>query len=382
VADNLHGSDEAVSREGGPRPRSSPSQVTPRTVVVVILVAAAVLGGLYLLWQLRQLVGWCLVGLFLAAALDPVVDRLQRAGIKRGLAIGLTYLGLLVAIVALGALVMPLLIDQTRALIDFAITLSQQPEGWLGFLRDLADRYSLGWVVDALGTQSSDLPRQLGQSVENFLLSTGGLLASAVGFVAAFITILVVAFFLLLDGERFLDLGLRLLAEPQRSRVRLMLERSAEAVSGYVTGNLAISLICGVGVYIVLILLGMPYALTLALIVAVLDVIPQIGAPLGGALLVIFGLTIDPWASLILLIYFVVYQMVENYILTPVVYSRSVHQHPLVVFIAVLAGGLLFGVLGALLAIPVVEVLRIVGAEWLSSRTASRAQETKGSDGE
>src|SRR3954454_21135938 len=97
----------SMSSEGGARPRPSASQVTPRTVVVVILTAAATLGVLYLLWQLRQLVGWCFVALFVAAALDPVVDRLQRAGIKRGLAIGLTYLGLLVAIVGLEALLVP-----------------------------------------------------------------------------------------------------------------------------------------------------------------------------------------------------------------------------------------------------------------------------------
>jgi predicted PurR-regulated permease PerM len=371
-----------MSREGGTRARSSPSQVTPRTVVVVILTATAVLGTLYLLWQLRQLVGWCFVALFLAAALDPVVDRLQRAGIKRGLAIGLTYLGLLVAIVGLEALLVPLLIDQTGALIDYATTLSQRPGGWLGLIKDLANQYSLGWVVDALDKQLSDLPTQLAQSAESLLSFSGDLLVSAVGFVTAFVTILVVAFFLLLDGERFLELGLRLLAEPQRPRVRRILERSGGAVSGYLSGNFAISLICGVAVYIVLILLGIPYALTLALIVAVLDLIPQIGAPLGGALLVIFGLTVDPWASLILLIYFVVYKLVEDNILTPVVYSRSVHLHPIVIFVAVLAGGLQFGILGALLAIPVAEVIRIVGEEWLASRVTSRGQGAEDTGGE
>jgi predicted PurR-regulated permease PerM len=371
-----------MSREGGTRARSSPSQVTPRTVVVVILTATAVLGTLYLLWQLRQLVGWCFVALFLAAALDPVVDRLQRAGIKRGLAIGLTYLGLLVAIVGLEALLVPLLIDQTGALIDYATTLSQRPGGWLGLIKDLANQYSLGWVVDALDKQLSDLPTQLAQSAESLLSFSGDLLVSAVGFVTAFVTILVVAFFLLLDGERFLELGLRLLAEPQRPQVRRILERSGGAVSGYLSGNLAISLICGVAVYIVLILLGIPYALTLALIVAVLDLIPQIGAPLGGALLVIFGLTVDPWASLILLIYFVVYKLVEDNILTPVVYSRSVHLHPIVIFVAVLAGGLQFGILGALLAIPVAEVIRIVGEEWLASRVTSRGQGAEDTGGE
>ena len=146
--------------------------------------------------------------------------------------------------------------------------------------------------------------------------------------------------------------------------------------------NLVISLICGVAVYnMVLALLGMPYAVTLALIVAILDLIPQIGAPLGGALLIIFGLTIEPWYSLILLIYFVTYKVVEDNVLTPVVYGRSVKMHPLAVFIAVLCGGLLFGILGALLAIPVAAIIRIVGGEWLASRTRSRAPEARGVGG-
>ena len=95
------------------------------------------------------------------------------------------------------------------------------------------------------------------------------------------------------------------------------------------------------------------------------------------------GLTIEPWYSLILLIYFVTYKVVEDNIVTPVVYGRSVEMHPLAVFIAVLCGGLLFGILGALLAIPVAAIIRIVGGEWLASRrTMSRAPEASRAGGE
>ena len=200
-------------------------------------------------------------------------------------------------------------------------------------------------------------------------MSTGGFLISAAGFVVALITILVVSFFLLLEGERFVDLGLNLFPEPQQPHLKRVLRQGAQAVSGYVTGNLTISLICGVAIYVVLLVLGMPYAVVLALIVAILDLIPQIGAPVGGGLLVVVGLLIDPWKSLILLVYFVLYKVVEDNILTPLVYSRSVQLHPLVIFLAVLAGGLLYGILGALLAIPAAEVIRILAAEWLATRS-------------
>ena len=360
---------DRAERQDGAWPRFSPSQVRPLTVAVVILTAIVVLSGLYLLWQLRHIVVWFVIALFLAAALNPYVTWIQRRRIKRSLAILLTYVGLLVGAVGLVALVLPALITEIRALVAFITTLAQDPGGWIGSLEDFASRYGLGSLVDALVEQLGELPERLAQLVESFLLSAGGLLVGASDFVVAFITILVIAFFLLLESERFVNTGLQLFNEPQRPRVRGILNRSAGAVSGYITGNLTISLICGVGVYVVLLLLGMPYAAALALIVAVLDLIPFIGAPLGGAMLVIVSLFIDPFDSLIILVYFVVYKLVEDYILTPVVYSRSVQLHPLAIFLAILAGGVLYGVLGALLAIPIAEIIRILGAEWLTTRT-------------
>lgn len=250
---------------------STPSQVSPRTVAVVILTAAAVLGGLYLLWQLRHIVALFVIALFLAVALNPLVSWLQQHHIKRSIAILLTYVVLLLVVVGLGALVVPLLVSEVEALINFAISLSQQPEGWVGALKNLANQYGLGWVIDTFSAQISNLPAQLVQWGESFLSSAGGFLVSAAGFVIGFITVLVIMFFLLLDGEYFVDAGLQLLDEPQRLRAERILIRSAGAVSGYITGNLTISLICGVGVYILLIILGMPYSIVLALIVALLD---------------------------------------------------------------------------------------------------------------
>jgi predicted PurR-regulated permease PerM len=343
----------------------------------VILTAVVVLSGLYLLWQLRHIGVWLVIVLFLAAALNPYVSWLQQRRVKRSLAILLTYVGLLVGAVGLVALVLPALISEVRALISFITTLAQHPGGWIESLEDLASRYGLGSLVEALVEQLGELPERLAQLVESFLLSAGGLLVGASDFVVAFITILVIAFFLLFESERFVDIGLQLFDEPQRPRVRRILNRSAGAVSGYVTGNLTISLICGVGVYIVLLLLGMPYAAALALIVAVLDLIPFVGAPLGGAMLVIVSLFIDPFDSLVLLIYFVVYKLVEDYILTPVVYSRSVQLHPLAIFLAILVGGVLYGVLGALLANPIAEIICILGTEWLAARTQQSSEPSR-----
>jgi len=349
-------------------PDSSTSQVTPRTVVVVILTAVLVLGGVYLLWQVREVIGWCVIGLFVALALNPAVNWLQRRHIKRITAILVTYLGLLLGVIGTIALLVPLLVTQIKSLAKLAVAVSQNPEEWLGHVRDFASRFSLGWLYDAVVSQLQDVPAQLGQWTQSFLLSSRGFLGSAAEFVTALLAILVISFFLLLDGENFIKLGLQLFPEPQRPRLQRILKQTAAAVSGYVTGNLLISVICGMALYVVLIVLGMPYAVVLALIVAVLDLIPQIGATMGGALLVVAGLFVDPWKSVILLGYFIIYQLVENHILTPVVYSHTIKLHPLVIVVAVLMGGVLYGILGTLLAMPVAEVIRILGAEWLAER--------------
>ena len=154
-----------------------------------------------------------------------------------------------------------------------------------------------------------------------------------------------------------------------------LLQRSAGAVSGYITGNLAISVICGVTTFIVLLLLGMPYPAALALLVALLDLIPLVGATLGGALLVVVGLFVSPITALILLVYVLIYQQVEGSVLQPLVYSRAVQLNALLIFVAVLVGAALMGIPGALLAIPVAEIIRIVVTDLIEHRSRLAEEE-------
>src|SRR5215207_8747518 len=332
--------------------RISPNQVM-RTVVVALLSAAVVLGALFLLWKVRTFVGWFVISLFLAAVLSPAVNWLQRRHrlIKRPLAIALTYLGLVVALLFIVGILLPVLIDQIQGLIKFVAAVAQAPEGPTEYLKGLARQYGLSWVFERFSHQIDDIRSQIGRAASNFLLSTGDVIVSAAGFAAALVTVLTLTFFLILGGERYLNAGVELFPERHQPLVRSVLKQSAGAVTGYVGGNLAISAICGVVTFIVLVILGMPYAAALALLVAVLDLIPLVGATLGGALLVI-----------------VVYQQVEGSILQPMVYSHAVQLNALVIFIAVLVGGLLLGIPGALLAIPVVEIIRIVVTEVLAYR--------------
>jgi predicted PurR-regulated permease PerM len=124
-------------------------------------------------------------------------------------------------------------------------------------------------------------------------------------------------------------------------------------------------------------ILGMPYAAPLALLVAVLDLVPLVGATLGGALLAIVGLFVEPWKAVVLLVYIVVYQQVEGSVLQPLVYSKAVQLNGLVILIALLVGGQLLGIPGALLAIPVAEIIRILITEIRDHRRTRREEASK-----
>jgi predicted PurR-regulated permease PerM len=356
---------------------ASPSQVA-RTVVIALLTAVVVLGAVFLLWQVRTFIGWFVIALFLAAVLNPAVNWLQQRHrlMKRPLAIGLTYLGVLVALLLVVGIFVPVLVDQINGFIKFVTTAANAPEGPTEYIKGLAKDNGLGGLFQRFSDQLDELRKQLGEVLQNLLSSSGQIAIGVAGLVAALATILTLTFFLLLGSERYVNAGVGLFPEAHQPLVRRLLSQSAGAISGYITGNLAISVICGITTFIVLLILGMPYAAPLALLVAVLDLIPLVGATLGGVLLVVVGLFVEPWKAVVLLVFVLVYQQVESNILQPMVYSQAVQLNGLVILIALLVGGQLLGIAGALLAIPVAEIIRIVVTELLAyRRTGQEAAE-------
>src|SRR5215213_6640642 len=353
--------------------RASTSQVV-RTVAVALLTTAVVLGALFLLWQIRTFIGWFVIALFLAAVLNPAVNWLQHQHrlIKRPLAIGLTYLGLVVTLIFVVGIFLPVLVDQINGLTKFVTTAANAPEGPTEYIKGLAQQSGLGGLFERFSDQLKDLRDELGALLRNLFSSTGAIAVSAAGFVAALATVLTLTFFLLLGSERYVNASIGLFPEAHQPLVRRILGQSAGAISGYITGNLAISVICGVTTFVVLLILGMPYAAPLALLVAVLDLVPLVGATLGGTLLVVVGLFVEPWKAVVLLVFVLVYQQVESNFRQPIVYSKAVQLNGLVILIALLVGGQLLGIPGALLAIPVAEIIRILVTEILAYRRTSQ----------
>ncbi|MEA2496866.1 MAG: hypothetical protein QOJ29_4777, partial [Thermoleophilaceae bacterium] len=157
---------------------------------------------------------------------------------------------------------------------------------------------------------------------------------------------------------------------PERGpRMEKIGEDVYRAVGGYVAGNLLISVIAGLLSYVVMLILGIPFAVPLAVLVAFLDLIPLVGSTIAGGIIAIVAAVVGfPGKLIAWVIFLVVYQQVENNVIQPIVYRRTVAIHPLIVIVAVLIGGSLLGVLGALLSIPVAATVQIVIKEWWQYR--------------
>ena len=340
----------------------------PRTILVVLGVTLLFIGLLTLVFLAWHVITWILIAVFLAAALNPAVEWLERRGLGRGLASGLVFLAALLAISGLGAVVIPPLIDQVRQFIEAVPDLVEditKGRGPLGFLeRDYG-------IVERIRASVEE------RGAGGVLGVTSPALAVAQSVVTAVVGAVTVAFltlFMLLEGPRAVDRFLGGLPPSTGRRWRRVGGDIYRTIGGYVTGNLLISLIAGVVTTIVLFAVGSDYAVALGLVVAVLDLIPLAGATLAAVIVSAVIFVELGWVQgLIVAGFFVVYQQLENHVLQPVVYGRTVQLSPLAVLIAVLIGAELAGVLGALAAIPVAGSLQAIVREGLDYARGSRA---------
>ncbi len=334
----------------------------PRTVLVVLGILIATGLVLEVLWIARHVLTWIFIALFLALALNPAVDRLERRIKRRGLATGIVYLATLAAIVGIGWLFIPTLVDQVndfaRKVPDYLDDLTKG-RGRLGFLQE---KYHL---VD----KARDAVRE-GGAAKLFGVS-GTAVAVAKGVVTAVVATLTIAFmtfFMLLEGPKWIERLYSLLQPASRRRWQKVGHDIYRVVGGYVTGNLLISLIAGTLTTVVLRITGVPFAIALGLIVAILDLIPLAGATIAAIIVGTVAFLHSVPAGIIVVAFFIVYQQLENHLIQPVVYGRTVQLSPLAVLISVLIGAELAGVLGALAAIPVAGTLQVIFLDWLRHR--------------
>jgi predicted PurR-regulated permease PerM len=343
----------------------TPEKPSSATVARITLVVVGVLVLLYGVYLIRNILVLVLVALFIAIALDPLVRALIRWKFKRGLAVGTVFFLAVLVVVGFFASITPPLVRQTQRLAvevpRLAENLSDRSEGF----RDLDERYN---ITDRVREAVKDLPSLAAGSAGRAL----GIVRSVGSTFFNVLTVAILAIYFMLDWPRLIAGASKLVAKSRRERVERMSEVVFTRISGYMLGNLAISAIAGVTSFIVLTIIGVPYALPLALWVALADLIPMVGASLGAIPAVIVGFFDGGLVGIVTLVFFLIYQQVENYVVSPRVMKQAVDISPAAVILSALIGATLLGFVGALIAIPIAASAKVIAQEiWLPRQEAA-----------
>ena len=360
----------AVVVAGPPSPKRGKTAAPPpvrlaapslRGVVRFGLIVVACGIALYLVWRVRGVVRLVAISLFLGFALLPVVDWVcSRTRMRRGAVILIVYVLLIAGIALIGYVVVPSLVKEVEGL-------SRNAPAYAADLRQNAtfrhydNRYH---ITTKLVRDARQLPQLLGHLVGPLKDVT----VQAFAFIADLTTVLALTFLLVLHGREYVKMGLSLTGE-REPRYRQMIIDVKDAVAKYILGNIAISVLATVATWIVLSILGVPYALSLGFVVGFFDLIPLVGATLGAIVVGFATLTVSfPTATIVWVAFIIVWQRFEDYVVQPAVYGKALQVDPIVTIVSVLAGASLLGVLGALLAIPTAAAIQIVLRDWWSNR--------------
>ena len=344
-------------------------RIRPTTVLAVLGITFGFLLLLYVTWISRQVLTWIIVAIFLTLALNPAVEAFERRGLRRGIATALTSLLALGVMVAAGSLFIPTLVDEATGFADELPEYVNDVSEGRGPLGELVERYEIDERVrDAVQGGNAS-------SVLGFSDTALAITQSVITFIVAVVTIAFMTFFMLLEGPRWMERFYGLLPESSQEKWRGIGRDIYRTVGGYVTGNLLISVIAGVSSTIVLLILDVPYAVALGLLVAILDLIPLAGATLAAIILTAVAFLTSIPAGIIVLAFMIVYQQIENHLLQPLVYSRTVQLSPLAILISVLIGAKIAGILGALAAIPVAGTIQVLFLAWLRGRRERGSRE-------
>ena len=306
----------------------------------------------FAVYAVRSVLVLVIISLFIAVGLDPAVRWLVRRGFRRGVAVGVIFLaafGMLAGFLA--AVIPPLLREGGDLFTNLPGYVERLPEQ-SGLYRDLAERYHF---TEKLSQYAANIPQKLVGNAWGFARQFLGALASV-------LTVLVFTIYFMADLPRLRRGLVRLFPRPRRPQAAEVVNVVVEKVGAYMVGNLIVSLVAGFTSFVVLMVLGVPYALPLAVAVAITDLIPLVGATIGAVLVTaITFFTSDLWPeTVVVVIFFVVYQQLENYILVPRVMRNTVDISSIAVLLSALVGATVMGVMGALMAIPIAAAVKVV----------------------
>ena len=337
-------------------------EISNRSIYRVLTATTAYVGLLALAYMLRTQLIWIFTAAFLALAINPVVERIARHAPKqrRGLATGLVF-ALFVLIMATAIyLLVPPLVRQTQVLIQDLPEYASELQRSDSIVGQMIERYQL---AERLRAGQDEFLQRLGQSSGSIIKFLQGIFSGAL----AALTVLALTFFMLVEGPRWVDRLWRYMPEKRRRHYQPLAKQMYQVITGYVTGNLLISLIAAVATTIALSIVKIPFAIPLGIMVGILDLLPLVGATLAAVIVVIVCLFNSTTAALVMAAFFLLYQQLENNILQPLVYGRTVQLSPLMVLMSAILGVALGGILGALVAIPIAACLQILVRDYLKN---------------
>lgn len=293
-----------------------------------------------------------LIGLafFIAAGLDPVVVWLTRRGLRRWMAVTVVVLGLVMLVGGFIAAAIPPLAAQTSALVHELPHYVHDLQNHSSTLGKLNDKYHIEQRVTSLLSTK-------GTALVGGVIGAGQIVISTL---SSMVLVGVLSVYFLAAMPRTKLFCYRLVPQSRRPRVILIGDEIFTKVGGFVLGNLITSAVAGAGTYLWMLAWGIPYPALLGLLVFLLDLIPIIGSTIGGAIVTLVALTVSLPVAIATLIFYVAYRLAEDYLLVPRVMGRAVDVPPLVGMVAIVIGGVVLGIVGALIALPVAAAIQLI----------------------
>ncbi len=329
-----------------------PEWLPKATLTVIGLVLLTYL-SIRVLIRLDHLVSWLVMALFLSFAIEPLANTLERRGWRRGLATGAILGGLLLLILILFGAMVPLVIYQLRDLVANA-------PNWVDRIADFINRsfhvhVTTQQLIDRLQSTNLSLSSAASNVAGNIIVISGKI----VGGIFQVVTVFLFTFYIVAEGPMLRRKLLTLLSPRHQKKVLETWEVAIEKTGGYLYSRFALGCISSAAALIILLIIKVPFALPLALWFGfVSQFIPVVGTYIAAALPLLVALLENPWSAVIFLGYIILYQQIENYILSPKITAHTMQLHPAVAIVAALAGGSLKGAVGAFLALPLAAIIQ------------------------
>lgn len=329
----------------------------------ITLVVVAVLGVLVMAYSIRSILLSIFLGLFLAVGFEPLIRVLTRRGVPRAIAVVIMIVGFLALTAVVGYVLLQPAIEQTTALVK---ALPGTIDSAMGQL----DKLGIKLDASSLSSSAQGLVKEVPKILSTSVGSVGAVLGAVGSAIFSVFTVIVLSIYFM---PRLRAALAHLLGTRERG---LVAEAALQKVGGYVSGQLTLCFLAGVVATVVLSLLHVPYSAVIGLIVALFDAVPQVGAMIAAFLSTLIALSGGWQPAVVTLAAILIYQQIENYVISPRIFSQAVNLSPLAVFVAVLVGGGIGGAVGALVALPVSAAAKVVIAYLLRQRRRDHERNT------